>query len=162
MTNGKKSRKLLLIATVLTIAALASVLVVYASVTLFTTTGGPVTVLGVTSGQIEFATSNTGTPTWSTALSVSGTSWYAEIVIGSGSTYKGPVTISWQLQSYETGSWVNDGSPVVTGVTTSVSLTGGTQTIYASPDGLLSDATNWNTVDSTATTYQIVATVASA
>ena len=59
MNNKKKSRKLLLITTALTIVALASVLFVYASVTLFTATGGNVTVSGVTTGTIDYSTTNT-------------------------------------------------------------------------------------------------------
>ena len=98
MNNRKKSRKLLLITTALTIVALASVLFVYASVTLFTATGGNVTVLGVTTGTIDYATTNTGTRTWTTTLSISSGSWYAELVISVDSTYHGPVTITWQLQ----------------------------------------------------------------
>jgi len=160
MNNKKKSRKLLLITTALTIVALASVLFVYASVTLFTTTGGNVTVLGVTTGTIEYSTTNTlaGDP-WSTTLSTtSGGSWYAEVVISSGNTYKGSVTVTWQLQSDASGSFTNDGSAVTTGYT----LATGAQTIYASPTGVLSGNLDWHTVDSTATTYQIVVTVASA
>jgi hypothetical protein len=159
MTNGKKSRKLLLIATVLTIAALASVLVVYAAVTLFSVTGGNVTVVGVTSGTVEYAVTNTGSPTWGTTLSPTG-AWYAELVLGSSSTYSGPVTISWQLQTYATGSWVNVGSsPQV--VTTPMSLNGGSQTIYAATDGTLASAYDWSAV-ATGGTYRIIATVASA
>jgi len=159
MNNKKKSRKLLFIATALTIASLASVLVVYASVTLFSVTGGNVTVTGVTTGTIYYSSSNTlaGSP-WSTTLSVSSGSWYVEIVIGSGSTFKGAATVTWQLQSDATGTVTNDG----TAVTTSVTLTGGSQTIYASPTGILSGNQDWSTIDSTPTTYQVIATVASA
>src|SRR5208283_1088942 len=124
MNNQKKSRKVLFIATVLTIIALASVLFVYAAVTLFTVTGGNVTVLGVTTGTIEYAASNTS-PTWTTTLT-SNSTWYAELVIGSGSTYKGPVTVTWQLNSYATGAWEPvEGATITTSVLT---LLGGSQT----------------------------------
>jgi hypothetical protein len=162
MAHGKKSRKLLLITTVLTIVALASVLFVYAAVTLFTVTGGNVTVLGVTTGTIEYATTNTGTPTWITPLQISSGAWYAEIVISSSSTYHGPVTITWQLQTDVSGSWVNDANIGSSVTTTGVSLAGGSQTIYASTDDTLPNAINWGSVDSTPGTYQIIATVASA
>ena len=156
MNKEKKSRKLLLTATALTIAALASVLVVYASVTLFSVTGGNVTVTGVTTGTIEYSSSTSGP--WTSTLSVSSGSWYVELVIGSGSTFKGAATVTWQLQSDATGTMTNDGSAV----TTSVTLTGGSQTIYASPTGILSGNQDWSTIDSTPTTYQVIATVASA
>jgi hypothetical protein len=159
MTNGKKSRKLLLIATVLTIAALASVLVVYAAVTLFTVTGGNVTVTGVTTGTIYYSSSNTAGGPWNTTGLVSSGSWYAELVISSSSTFKGPVTVTWQLQSDKSGTMTNDGSTVTTGVT----LTGGTQTIYASPTGITTTGNqDWSLIDATPTTYQVIATVASA
>jgi hypothetical protein len=157
MNHGKKSRKLLVITTALTIVALASVLVAYAAVSLGTFTGGNVTVVGVTSGTIEYNTA-IATSGWTPLLQPGG-SWYAEIVISGSSTYHGLVTIVWQLQTDATGTWANDGSSVTT---TGVSLAGGAQTIYASIDGLLSDVKDWSTVDSTPGTYQIIATVASA
>ena len=119
MSIKKRSRKLLLITTALTIASLGSVLFVYAAVTLGTFTGGNVTVTGVTTGTIEYNTAKT-VDGWTTTLQP-GSSWYAELLIGSSSTYHGPVTVTWQLQSYATGVWANDGSPLVT---TGVSLAG--------------------------------------
>ena len=154
MNKGKRSRKLLLITTALTIAALASVLVVYAAVQLFQVTGGNVTVVGGTSGTIEYATTHTGSPSWGTTLSPTG-SWYAELVLGSSSAYHGAVTVSWQLQTDASGSWADVGSPVVT---TGVSLTGGAQTIYAATDGTLTNAYDWSAI-ATGGTYQIIATV---
>ena len=122
-----------------------------------TSTGGNVTVIGVTSGTIYYANTNTGSPTWTTTLTPTG-SWYAELVIASGSAYKGPVTITWQLQTDASGSWANVGSPVVT---SGVSLTGGSQTIYAATDGTLAGAYDWSQI-ATGGTYQLTAVVASA
>ena len=156
MKPRKKSRKMLFIVTALTIAALASVLMVYAAVTLFSVTGGNVTVTGVTTGTIEYS-SSTGGP-WSTTLSVSNGSWYAELIVSTSSTFKGPVTVTWQLQSDASGTWTNDGSAV----TTDVTLTGGSQTIYASTTGVITGNQDWSQIDSTPTMYQIVAVVASA
>ena len=156
MNNRKKSRKLLFIATALTIAALASVLVVYAAVTLFTTTGGIVTVTGVTAGTVEYSSSTSGP--WNPTLSISSGSWYAELVISSGSPYKGPVTITWQLQTEASGTWANDGSTTPT-VTTDITLTGGSQTIYATPTGVSTSNLDWSTIDSTSANYQIIVTV---
>ena len=158
MDNKKKSRKLLFIATALTIAALASVLVVYAAVNLFTVRGGNVTVVGVTSGTIEYSATHTGSDTWSTTLQPTGP-WYAELVLGSSSAYKGAVTITWQLQIYNSGSWQPVSGASI--VTTGISLTGGFQTIYAATDGTLANAVDWSTY-ATGGTYQITATVASA
>ena len=161
MNNRKKSRKLLVITTVLTIIALASVLFVYAAVNLFTATGGNVTVTGVTTGTIEYATTITGTPSWSTTLSPI-SSWYAELLVTGA--YVGPVTITWQLNSYATGSWQPVADATIT--TSGVTLTGEGQTIYATAtttaaNNVLANAFDWSTY-ATGGTYQIVATVASA
>jgi hypothetical protein len=158
MNKGKKSRKLLFIATALTIAALASVLVVYAAVTLFTVTGGNLTVTGVTTGTVYYSSSNTEGGPWNATGLVSSGSWYAELVISTSSTFKGPVTVTWQLQSDKSGTMTNDG----TAVSTSVPLTGGSQTIYASTNGAITNNQDWSLIDSTPTTYQIIVTVASA
>src|SRR5208283_3658083 len=158
MNNQKKSRKVLFIATVLTIIALASVLFVYAAVTLFSVTGGNVTVLGVTTGTIEYNTAKDGSGTWSQTLTTNVT-WYAELVIGSSSSYTGPVTVTFQLESYATGSLQPEGTAVVTSV---VSLVGGPQTIYAATDNVLADAQNWALIATSGGTYEITATVASA
>ena len=45
---------------------------------------------------------------------------------------QGPVTITWQLQSYATGTWANVSGATVT---TTVTLTGAAQDVYASADG---------------------------
>ena len=160
MNKGKKSRKLLFIATALTIAALASVLVVYASVTLFTVRGGHLVVKGVTTGTVYYSSSNTAGGPWNTTGSVSSGPWYAELVISSSSTFKGNATVTWQLQSDASGTMTDDGSPV----TTIVTLTAGgvAQTIYASSNGAITNNQDWSQIDATPTTYQVIATVASA
>jgi hypothetical protein len=156
MNKGKKSRKLLLIATALTVVALVSVMYAYAAILLGTFQGGEVTVGGVASGTIMYST--TDSAPWSSSLQPGGvgSAWYAELVIGSGSTYTGPVTITWQLK-IETGqgAWSNLGSPVATNVT----LTGGTQTIYASANGAITGNNNWGSLITNAGTYAVNATV---
>ena len=68
MNNGEKSRKLLLIATAITIVALVSVMYAYAAVLLGTFKGGEVTIGGVASGTITYCTTNSAGATWSTTL----------------------------------------------------------------------------------------------
>jgi hypothetical protein len=155
MKNGKKSRKVLVVTTALTIVALASVLVAYA-VTIGTYTGGNVTVGGVTSGTITYNNNLDGSGTWSTTLSP-GSSWYTKLSVTGGFT--GPVTVTWQLQSFATGSWVDVSGATVT---TSISLTGTAQDIYATTNGLISGNHDWSGQASSGGTYHVIATVASA
>lgn len=158
MNNNKKSKKLLFVATALTILSLASVLTVYAAVLLGTINGGAVTVGGVTSGTITYNTADDGTGTWNPNLEPSG-AWYTRLIVTGG--YVGPVTITWQLQSYATGSWANVGGATVT--TNVITLDGGSQTFYAIADGVtLLGSRNWSLDATTGGTYRVIATINSA
>ena len=156
MNKSKKSRKLLFVTTALTIISLASILTVYAIVFLGTINGGNVTVHGVTTGTITYNTANDGTGAWTTTLEPAGT-WYTKLTVDAG--YIGPVTITWQLQSYATGSWQPVGSTTVTTIT----LSGSSQEIYATANGLLlSGSRNWGLDATVQGTYNVIATVNSA
>ena len=158
MNNRKKSKKLLFVATALTILSLASVLTVYAAVLLGTINGGAVTVGGVASGTITYNTVDDGTGTWTTNLDQPSGAWYSKLSVTGG--YTGPVTITWQLQSFATGSWANVGGAFVT--TSGISLSGGAQDFYAKADGTLLGSRNW-ALDATAGgTYRVIATINSA
>lgn len=160
MIKGKKSKKLLLITTVMTILALVSV-VATAAVLLGTYQGGAVTIGGVGSGTITYSTDNSAGATWTTTLQSGSTStpWFTRLEISTANTYSGPVTISWQLQQ-QTGpsTWSSVGSPV----TTTTTLISGAQIVYASADGLITANTNWSTIATGAGTYRVTATVNSA
>jgi hypothetical protein len=159
MNKGKKSRKLLLIATALTIVALVSVMYTYAAFLVGTFQGGEVTVGGVGSSTIMYSTTNSADPsTWSTTLQVTSlsTPWYASLEIGTSNKYSGPVTITWQLEN-ETAP--NTWSPVSSPVTTNVTLSKGAQTVYASENGTITDNTNWESLISLAGTYNVTATI---
>jgi len=158
MNIRKKSRKLLLISTSLTIIALALVLSVYSAFLLGTFQGGEVTIGGVASGTITYSTTNDTAATWTSTLQPGaiGNPWYARLEVGTSNTYSGPVTITWQLL-IETapGVWSSQGSPV----TTTMNLAAGAQDVYASPNGGISANTNWGSVTTNAGTYAINATV---
>lgn len=157
MTNQKKSRKILIIATALTAFALAAVIAVYATAILGTFTGGHVTVVQIT-GQVTYGNDNNPSGTWSSTLqTVSGNSWYTRLEIAGG--YTGSATVTFQLQEQNGATWQNTGTPVTTGT---ISLTGSAQNIYASSDGANSGNKDWSTDASSGGTYQIVATVNSA
>lgn len=157
MNKGKKSRKLLLIATALTIIALVTVLGVYAAVLIGTITGGTVTV-GGPSGSVTYDYTNNAGGTWLTTINPgTGTPWYARLEITSG--YKGSVTVTFQLEQ-NTGSGYSpiSGDSVTTPALT---LTGSSQYVYASAtDGTTNSTnTNWGTYTSSGGAYEIVATV---
>lgn len=157
MNSGKKSPKLLIIATVLGILALCTVLVT-AAVLLGTITGGSVTVAGVASGSIKYSADNNSSGTWNSDL-VSGTTsdpWYTRLELTS--SYTGPVTVAWQLQSDASGTWTN-----VNGATlsTSIVLTGPGQNVYSSTDGASTTNQNWAIYATSAGAYRVVATVSS-
>jgi hypothetical protein len=158
MNSGKKSPKLLIIATVLTILALCTVLVT-AAVLLGTITGGSVTVAGVASGSIKYSTDNNPSGTWPSSLESGTTSapWYTRVELTS--SYAGPVTVTWQLQSDASGTWTNVNSATLS---TSIVLTGPGQNVYASTDGASTNNQDWAFYATSAGAYRVIATVSSA
>ncbi len=151
-----KSRKGFMTLTVLTIASIVLVLVAYAAVTIGTFTGGSVTVLGSATGTVTYSTTNDADRTWTTTLQPGTGPWYTRLEIGAG-TYTGLVTVSWQLQK-DNGGWGD-----VSGATqsTTVTLTGSAQNVYASNNGGNATNLNWATLTTGSGTYRVVATVAS-
>ena len=156
MNYERKSRKLLFVSTAVTIIALASVLSVFAVVLLGPIYGGSVTVGGVTSGTIIYNTADDGSGSWIASLEPAD-HWYAKLALTGG--YNGPVTIAWQLQSYATGSWANVGGATVT---TTITLTGSAQDVYAKTDGVLLGSHDWHTEATGGGTYRVIATINSA
>ena len=159
MNKGKRSRKILFIATAMTIIALASVLSAYAAVMLGQFQGGEVTIGGIGSSQgtVTYSSTNNASATWSTTLSESSTasSWYARLELSS--TYTGAVSITWQLQSNPGSGWSNVGSPI----TTSVTLTGLSQNVYASSDGTITSNMDWSSLATTQGSYRVTVTIES-
>jgi hypothetical protein len=153
-----KSQRAFAAVTLLTVASVALVLIVYAAL-LGTIPGGEVYIggSGSVNGTVYYSTDNTNGP-WTTTLNLSGTgpgtSWYARLNTNTG--YSGPVTISWQLQiKTGTSTWANVGSAQ----TTSISLDGTAQTIYTS--GISNSGNHdWKAeVNSQAATYRVYVTV---
>lgn len=154
MNTRKKSRKLLLVATTLMIIALGSVLTVYAAVILGQFTGGTVTVGGVSSGTVKYSLANVEPGSWSTTLSAgTGTAWFARLEISGG--YHGSATVTFQLQQNTGSGWSDFGTAFTTGT---ITLSGSSQTVYASSDGNLATNKDWGT-GLTGAAYQIVVTV---
>ena len=156
MNIQRRSKKFFYITTAITIIALASVLTVSAAVLLGTITGGDVTVAGVATGTITYSTTEDGTSGTETLQVVSGP-WYTKLAVNAG--YSGPVTITWQLQSFATGSWQPVGSPTVT----TMSLSGSAVDVYATATGTTSTGNrNWGATATNQATYRVIVTINSA
>jgi len=146
-TTEKRSQKGLIAVTLITILAIAFVLVVYAAI-LGTISGGNVVVVAV-GGSIGYSKTNT-TGSFQSPLSNVGVGnpWYAQLNTTSGG-YSGPVTIYWTLEKTP-GTWSN-----VTTKSYSFTLNGTAQTIYASTAGGIAGNYNWGQDTTTADTYRI-------
>ena len=155
MNIQRRSKKFFVISTLLTAIALSTVLTVYAAVSLGIFYGGDVTVTGVTPGTIEYATTLDGSGGWTSTLEP-GSSWFTRLSVSTG--YNGPVTVTWQLQSYSSGTWEDVGVPTIT----DIELSGSAVIIYATSDGTL-DITNrnWGTDAISPATYRVTAEIES-
>ncbi len=93
------------------------------------------------------------------AFNVNGGSWYARFVVSS-TTYIGSATVTFQLEKQNTdSSWSPTGAPVII---SDFDLTGASQIIYASNDGLVTSQNHdWSGDISTGGNYRITVTVAS-
>lgn len=160
MKIQRRSKKFLFVSTAITIIALASVLTVSAAVLLGTINGGSVTVHGDATGTITYSTTfdGNGDTDWDTTLvAVTGGSWFTKLEVDAG--YSGPVTITWQLESYATGSWVSEGTPIVTSFT----LDGDGNDVYATANGAVTNNHDWSTTATSGqATYRVVVTISSA
>jgi len=143
VSERRKSQRGFVAVTLITLLAIAAVLIVYASL-LATIPGGEVVVGGV-SGTIYYSKNNQTSGPWTTNLTTTGTgeSWYA--LCNFTSTYAGEVYITWRLQKKGGTDWGNVTNVNAT-VTTTANLAGdGNDPIYASPTGALSGNHDWKT-----------------
>jgi hypothetical protein len=150
MSERQKSQKGFVAVTLITLLAIATVIVVYAAL-LGTFTGQNVTVVAV-KGTVEYSQDNSSG--WATSLidvPING-SWYARFTTDPGG-YTGNVIITWDL--YNT-------TLVYTVTTTSFYLDGTAQNIYASSNGLQSTNYNWDLKTTAAGNYYIKVTIQTA
>jgi xanthosine utilization system XapX-like protein len=163
VSERKKSQTGFVAVTLITLLAIAMVLVVYSAILLGTPTGKEVTVGGVT-GTIYYSTTQSGPWTQETlSVNPAGSAWYAALITPGGQ-YVGPVSISWQLYKKGTASDWSDENPAGSAQSTSIVLTSGSQTIFVEPYGNDS-ASNFNWGQSgygnSPGSYRIVATIQS-
>lgn len=150
MSAKQKSQKGFVAVTLITILAIALVIVVYATI-LGTFTGGNVTVVAV-KGDVYYSLNNTSG--WASSISnlPITDSWYARFNVTSTNGYSGNVDVIWNL--YNSTSTTSRHT-----VITTTMLSGSTQVIYASSDGTSATNYNWGLNTTVPEIYHIVVTV---
>ena len=158
MNERLKSQKGFVAVTLITVLAIALVLVVYA--TLLATFQGGEVVVGQVAGQVWYSPTNGTTEDWNSTLTVTSLSdpWYAKVNFTS--SYTGQVKITWQLEK-KNGAWDNaTGGEATTRtvITDSFTLTGVSgQTVNASSSGSQGTNTDWGSNNiATEGSYRIV------
>jgi len=155
VSSRQKSQRGFVAVTLITLLAIALVLVVYATL-LGTFTGGEV-VKGSVQGNVWY--SETNSAPWNATLNGVSGSWYAKFNT-TGTGYAGNVTAYWQLQKKTDGSWSDVSNANVT--TTSFTLTGNAgDTIYATSLGGITGNHDWSTEATTSASYRIKVTIVS-
>jgi hypothetical protein len=145
--------------TLVTVLSIVVVVSVYA-VLIGTFTGGDVTVGGMGLANVRYSSDNTEAGTWTPTLSPTGTGvpWYSRLEIPAAG-YSGPVTITWHLEQ-KNATWTDVPSA---STSTSMLLTGGTQNIYATTNGLWAAGNqDWGANSTQAGTYRVIVDVQSA
>lgn len=146
--------------TLLTVAAVALTVVV-AAVTIGSFTGGEVTIGGVGSSEVTYSLDNINGPYTPTLEPASAsTPWFTRLEINGGD-YSGPVIITWQLEQ-KTGPTPDWTAVSGADTTTTITLSGSAEIVYASSDGTTTGNYDWDTDVTESGTYRVVVTVESA
>ncbi|MCZ2809241.1 MAG: hypothetical protein O2V44_07805 [Candidatus Bathyarchaeota archaeon] len=138
MNERKTAQRGFVVVTLITLLAIATVIVIYATL-IATIPGGEVLVGENVGGMVYYSETNSTSGSWSPTLNVASTStpWYARINFTS--TYTGKVTITWNLQKMN-ADWTN-----MTSETTTVVLDGlGNQAVYDSSNGQIAGNHDWS------------------
>jgi len=155
MSATQKPQRAFLAVTMMTMLAVAAIFIVYA-VTLSTITGGTVTVNSV-QGTIYYSETNSTSATWTDTLGSGGTlgvgqPWYARLNITS-SGYSEAVTIAWTLY-FSNGTAVSGATQ-----STSKTLSGSTEAVYASSNGNILTNKDWGAYTTSAGDYYLKAVI---
>jgi len=145
MSATQRPQRTFLGVTMITVIAITTVFLAYAAI-LATYTGGNV-VVNQPGGDIQYNLSNTSNSTWTNTLTVfNGTAWYARInITNSGAQTVG---LDWHLI-------MNSADQGIKVTTSNYQLSGGTNTIYATTDGLFANNYNWGQDTGTGGTYNV-------
>ena len=110
-------------------------------------------------GTVTYSPDNAENGIWSTALTISSPSdpWYSRLEINSAG-FNRQVTVIWQLQQKtDFSSWTAVSGAVIS---TSITLSGGAQNVYATYDGAYSSSNHdWGQNAVKSGTYRVVATL---
>lgn len=152
--GGGKLRKLKK-ALIVSIIALSLLVAVVLAVQLGVFYGGPVTTIEL-EGEITYSPTNSSVATWTLTLSnvPAGDDWFSRFEVQAGG-YVGPVTITWVLQEEISSVWTD----TAFSETTTFTLSGAVQNIYASSNGAIGTNWNWGLNTTTVGTWRIVASV---
>lgn len=157
MDEKHKSQKGFVAVTVITVLAIALVLMVYATF-LGTFTGGEVVYDEGLTAEVLYATNNqTGAGNWSATLNVTSAGpWYALLNITSTNGYIGEVNVTFQLQRKVGSNWNDEGTP--TYAVLNLNGTAG-ERVYVSSDGTITTNRNWQGDCASGNSYRVKATV---
>jgi hypothetical protein len=145
-----RSRKAILVVTLLIIVC-SAVVATYAKV--------GVSNVSQLQGTVTYSPDNAENGIWSTTLTISNPSdpWYSRLEINSAGFNK-HVTVIWQLQQKtDFSSWTAVSGAVIS---TSITLSGGAQNVYATNDGVYSSSNHeWGQNAVKPGPYRVVATL---
>jgi hypothetical protein len=151
----QKSQRGFVAVTLITILAIALVIVAYATI-LGTFQGGNVTVVTL-HAEMWYSVTNSSSASWTSTLSDvgNGSQWYSRLNITAAGGYTGLVNVNWAL--YFGNNTAVSGATATTSNFDSTGTLG--QTIYASSTGNIAGNKNWGAYSTVATSYYVKATV---
>lgn len=157
MSAKQKSQRGFVAVTLITLLAIAMVIVVYATL-LGTFTGGEVVYGENLTGQVLYSLGNlTAASNWTNTISVtSGSAWYACLNITSTNGYVGGINATFQLQFYQNST--NVGSTTVATITLNGTVG---ERIYVSSNGVITNNRDWQSDCTAGYSYKVKATVES-
>jgi hypothetical protein len=151
----QKSQRGFVAVTLITILAIALVIIAYATI-LGTFKGGYVTV-ATEHAQMWYSETNSSSVTWTSTLSnvANGSQWYSRLNITATGGYKGLVNVNWALY-FSNDTAVSS----ATATTSNFNVTGTLgQIIYASSTGNIAGNKNWGAYTTVAASYYVKAVV---
>ena len=161
MSAKLKSQRGFVAVTLITILAIALVIIAYATI-LGTFKGQEVTVVNV-QAEIWYSELNETetTANWTSTLPnvANGSVWYSKLNITATGGYTGLVNINWTLHHWSNNSMVSGAT--ITTVDKNLTNTLG-QTIYASSTGDITGNTNWGSYTTAAGSYYVKAKIETA
>lgn len=151
----EKMRKILVVALAITITLAASAGIYALGVHLGIFYGGPVQTVEV-EGTVAYSETNSTTATWTPELTniAAGSPWYARFNV-TGDGYSGVVTLTWVLQEKVSGVYTDTAYTV----STTVTLSGSPQFVYASAAGSIGTNKNWGIHTTKAATWRVAVSV---